>query len=337
MKRNSRSMRIPFSIAAIALIIALAVPVGGIAAEKPVTWKFGMNAAVTSLEVQAANKMAELVKSKSGGRMIIQTYPAGQLGDSIAQIENVIAGAQEMYCNSASWNAQFVRDFNALTMPFLIRDIAHLEKFMKSQIYAKWCEEFIRIHGVRILADNWMRLPRVLVLKKPISGLADIKGMKLRMPELEVYYETWKAFGSGPVVIPWAECYLALRQGVVDGMDSPLSSVYGQRFFEVAPYIVMTNHQTDPYNVLVNDRAYQKLPLDLRTALAESAREAGEWYTELVNSSYKEEEALMLKAGAKFINVNTEEFAQRARPLAKLFEDKGYWTRGLFDTISAIK
>ncbi len=306
-------------------------------AEKVVTWKLGMKAAVTSLEVQAANKFAELVKEKSKGRMVIHVYPAGQLGDSIPQIENVIAGAQEMYADSMGWNSQFVKDFNALTMPFLIRDLDHLRTFLASSIYAKWRQQFIDAFGVRILADNWIRLPRVLVLKRPITGLRDLQGMKLRMPEMEVYYETWKAFGTGPVIIPWAECYMALRQGVVDGMDSPLSSVYGQRFFEVAPYIIMTNHQTDPFNVLVNEKAYQSLPDDLRALLTESAREAGVWYTELVSKSFQDEKALMEKAGAKFIEIDTTEFVKNALPLARKFEEKGLWSKGLFEAISSLK
>lgn len=335
MKSNSRMVKAA-KLVVIASLIALLFSFQGIMAAT-ITWKLGMNAAVTSLEVQGANKMAEILKEKTGGAMLIQVYPAGQLGDSIAQIENVIVGAQEMYSNSASWNAQFVNDFNALTMPFLIRNVDHLKKFMATDIYKDWCDQFIKKHGVRILADNWMRLPRVLVLKKPITKLADLKGMKLRMPELEVYYETWKAYGTGPVVIAWAESYMAMKQGIVDGMDSPLSSVYGQKFFEVAPYVIMTNHQTDPYNVFVNEKAYQALPENLRKALTEAAYEAGVWYTNLVANSYEKEEAEMLKAGVKFIKIDTKEFVDASRPLAMTFEAKGMWSPGLFDAISAIK
>ncbi|MCR4427230.1 MAG: TRAP transporter substrate-binding protein, partial [Firmicutes bacterium] len=154
---------------------------------------------------------------------------------------------------------------------------------------------------------------------------------------LEVYYETWKAFGAGPVVVPWAEAYVALKQGVVDGMDSPLSSVYGQKFFEVAPYIVMTNHQIDPYNVLVSEKAYKALPDDLKAVITSCAREAGDWYSQLVVQSYEEEKAMMIQAGAKFIEIDTTEFVQRALPLAQSFENRGLWSKGLFEAISALK
>ena len=68
-------------------------------------------------------------------------------------------------------------------------------------------KRMIEEKGVRIIADNWYRLPKALLAKKPISSLEDLQGVNMRMPSLKTYFETWKDLGAKPTVIPWAESF----------------------------------------------------------------------------------------------------------------------------------
>lgn len=309
----------------------------GFTANATYVWKLGHPGAITSPENIASQKFAELVEKKSDGKMVIKLFPASQIGDSIAMIENVSNGSLEITVNSTSWNSQFVRDYNVLTMPFLVRDTEHLKTFLKSSIYQNWKNELSKNYNIHVLTENWLRLPRVLLLKKPINKLADLNGVKLRMPELEVYFESWKAFGAGPIQIPWAECYFSLKQGVIEGMDSPLASVYGSKFYESAPYIIMTNHQVDPVNVLVNEKKLKSLPLKYRKILKEAAQEAGEYYSNTIISEFDKQKEAMIKEGAKFLEIDTTEFIEKAQTIAAKFEAKGLWSKGLFRKISELK
>ena len=287
----------------------------------------------TSMETQALNKFAELVSEKSGGQLKIKVFPAGQLGDAVGMIENVILGAQDMFANVADWNQHLAQDFAVLAMPFAIRDLDHLKRFLASDIYAGLKKKLVEDKQIRVLADNWYRLPRVLVTTKSVASVDDLQGRKLRMPNLDTYIQAWKALGAKPTVIPWAESYLAMKTGIVEGMDSPLGSIYPQKFYEAAKHITITNHAIAPFNLLISDRVFGKLPKAQQAILVEAGEEAGDFYTKTLESTFSEHRQKMEKAGATFETIDLKPFAERARAAAVEFEEKGLWSKGLFDAI----
>jgi len=302
-------------------------------AEK-VTWKLAGVHAVTTPETKGLNYFADLVKKKSGGNFVIYVYPAGQLGkDAVTLVENLMMGSIELFGNVMDWNQHLVKDFAILAMPFLFKNLEAVKDFQRGSIYQEMKERMIKERGVRIIADNWYRLPKVLLAKKPIRSLNDLKDVKLRMPSLKTYFETWKALGAKPTVIPWAEAFLALKKGVVDGMDAPLGSIYGMKFYQAAPYIMMTYHLVAPFNILVNENKYQQLPQGYKRILIEAGKEAGDYYSQLVKDMFKKDKEKMLKAGVKFIEIDTGPFIREAAKVAERFEAEGMWRKGLFKKI----
>lgn len=305
-------------------------------AEK-ITWRLGGVHAVTAPETIGLNKFAELVQNKTGGRLKVEIYPAGQLGKEVPQLENLIIGTQQMFGNVADWNENIVKEWGIIGMPFAFDNLNHVRKFQKSQEYERLKKLLLDSRGVRILADNWYRLPKALLSKKPIHHPKDLQGMKLRMPHIKTYVETWGAMGAKTIVIPWAEAFIALKTGVADGMDSPLGSIYGQKFHQAAPYIILTNHLVAPFNLLVNNKSYQELPDDIKKGLSEAAIEAGDFYTKLVEERFKEDKEKMVKDGASFIEVDPSEFAAVAQKVAEKLEAEGLWSKGLFAKVRAIR
>lgn len=287
----------------------------------------------TSFETQALERFAELVAEKTGGELTIQVFPAGQLGEAVSQIENVMLGAQDMFANVADWNEHLVKDYAIMGMPFAFTGVDHVKRFIESEHYAEMKRRMIEEKGIRVLGDNFYRLPRVLVTKAPVESLEDIQGLKMRLGNIDAYLETWKALGAKPTVIPWAESYLALRTGVVDGLDSPLSSVYPQKFYQAAKYVTMTNHSAAPFNILISERIFQGLSEAQQSALIEAAREAGEFYTQAIAREFKKQKAEMEADGVTFAEIDVAPFVERARAVAKEFESQGRWPQGLFDKV----
>jgi len=305
-------------------------------AEK-ITWRLGGVHAVTAPETIGLNKFAELVQKKTEGRLKVEIYPAGQLGKEVPQLENLIIGTQQMFGNVADWNENIVKEWGIVGMPFAFDNLDHVRKFQKSQEYERLKKALLDLRGVRILADNWYRLPKALLCKKPIRHPKDLEGMKLRMPHIKTYVETWGAMGAKTIVIPWAEAFIALKTGVADGMDSPLGSIYGQKFHQTAPYIILTNHLVAPFNLLANNKAYQDLPPDLQKGISEVALEAGDYYTKLVEDRFKVEKEKMVKEGATFIEVDPAEFAAVAQKVAEGLEAEGQWSKGLFAKVRSMR
>jgi tripartite ATP-independent transporter DctP family solute receptor len=307
---------------------------GTVLGAEKVTWKLAGMHAVNTPETKGLNYFANLVKKRSNGNFVINVYPAGQLGkDQPSLVENIIMGSIEMFASVMDWNSGLVKDFAILAMPFLFKDLKAVQDFQKRSLYEEMKERMIKEHGVQVLADNWYRLPKVLLAKKPVKNLEDLKGLKVRMPSIKTYFETWKYLGAKPTVIPWAEAFLALKKGVVDGMDSPLGSVYGMKFHQAAPNIMMTNHLIAPFDILMNEKKFQGLPESYKNILVEAGKDGGDYYTKQVADMFKVDKQKMIKEGVKFIEIDTAPFAQKAAELAARFEAEGMWEKGLFKEI----
>lgn len=289
-----------------------------------------------SAETLALNHFAEQVAERSNGEMTIRVFPASQLGDAIGMIENVMVGAQDMFANSADWNQTLISDYAVMSMPFTFADIDHVKRYLESDIHAATKERLLEERGIRVLAENFYRLPRVLVTRDPIDSVESLQGKTLRMADVETQVRTWRAMGATTTIIPWAESYLALRTGVVDGMDSPLSSVYSENFYQAASHVTLTNHGISPFNILMSERRYQSMTEEQQQVLVEAAHAAGDYYTAMIAEEFAEQQAKMEAEGTVFSEVDLEPFQARALEIARDFEARGVWPEGLFERVQGL-
>ncbi|MBX3677324.1 MAG: TRAP transporter substrate-binding protein [Rhodocyclaceae bacterium] len=320
----------------LAAVTVFALGVSGSALAAPKELRLGGVHSPTSFETRGLEQFAKLVAEKSGGTLKVNIFPAGQLGDAVSMIENVMMGALDMFANVADWNQNVVKDYGIMAMPFAFRNQAHMTKFLNGEIYAGMKKEMLEKKKLRVIADNWYRVPRVLVTKFPVNSLKDLEDKKFRLPSIKTYVETWKALGMKPTILPWAESYLALKTGVVDGMDSPFSSVYSEKFYQAAPYITMTNHAVAPLNILISDVVFQKLSAEQQEVLMIAGKEAGAFYTKLIEAQLDVHKTKMTEEGAKIADVDVRPFVDKARGVAEKFEKDGDWTPGLFDKVSKL-
>ena len=178
--------------------------------------------APTTLSVEY---MAKLVEERSNGRLKINPNPAGVLGTGLQIMEGVSMGTIDMISMVLEWYAPFVKDLNVYVMGFTFRDDDHFRKFLESPLFKGMQDQVLETMGVRMLASNWVGLPRVLVSKKPVKTPADIANIKMRVPEIETYLKVWKGLGTSPTRVAWAEVYLALKTGTVDAAEGPLDKL----------------------------------------------------------------------------------------------------------------
>lgn len=302
-------------------------------ADAATTLRIGVGTAPLSSETLALQEMARLVEERSGGELVVDVFDSDKLGSSVAQIENLQLGTQDMHSNVADWYQHLDPAWSALAMPFLFSGVEHVQRFQDTDTYAAWKQNMIDEHGVRMLADNWYRLPRVLITRTPVFTVEDLDGMKLRMPNLETYIETWSALGAKPTVIAYAEAFLAMKTGTVNGMEAPLSGIFPQKFYQAAPFVTLTRHQIAPYTVIISEQVWQNLPADQQEILQQAAMDAGDFYYELILDSFDEQKRQMLAEGVAFIEVSTEPFAAKVEPVIRKFEEDGKLPQGLVQEI----
>ena len=317
-------------------LLVFCIPLGVSAADNFVL-KLGNIQAPTQSASLACERMAKLAAERSNGRLKIEFFPASQLGNAITQIEGVMMGSQDMFQDAAEWMSQFEKDYNILAMAFAFRDQKHLQAFFNSPLNTEIKERLRKDRGIRIIAENWNRAPRELVSKKPVHNPSELQGIKMRVPEIEMYLLVWKAMGTQPTQVAWGETYLALMQGLVDAMEGPFDTLLSMKFFEAAPNISMTNHLISASSVCINDAKFSKLPKDLQDILVASAKEAGDYFTQLGIESMTKDRREMESKGAKFIEVDHKPFRDKVAPLVKELEDKGKWSKGLYQKIQELK
>ncbi len=315
-------------------MIAAALPL--LPAAAATTLRLGVGTAPLSSETKALQEMARLAAERSGGDLKVDVFDSDKLGGSVAQLENLQLGTQDMLSNVADWYQHLDKGWNALSIPFMFGGVEHVQRFQQTETYKRWLREMPEKHSVRMLADNWYRLPRVLLTTRPVRNVEDLKDMKLRMPDLDTYLRTWGALGAKPTVIAFSEAFLALKTGTVQGMEAPLSGVYPQKFFQAAPFITLTMHQIAPYTVLIAEKSWRKLTGKQQEIVTGAARDAGDWYYKLILESFTDQKAKMLAEGVQFIEIDTKPWAAKVEVVIKQFEVEGKLPSGLVAEIRGL-
>lgn len=299
----------------------LLAPSGAAGGTNKVTAKLSHFFPTTTPFHTAAQKLAELAAQKSGGTLDIQVFPAGQLGDDKAQFEQVRLGGVQMALGSSGILAQTVPAFDVFEAPYLFDDHNHFAKVIRSPIRQELSERLIKAAGVRVAALGFGGFRNVFT-KKPVGSLADMKGLRIRTPEIPVYVETFKALGASPTPLPYLEVYLALQQGTIDGAENPLSSGTDQKWPEVVKFVALTRHQATGQSFQVNERWYQGLSPDLRKAIDESCLEASEYLGVLMVERDAKFETVLKQAGVTITTMDMEPLRNAVAEVPKKFEAK---------------
>lgn len=297
--------------------------------------KIGHLSAVGGLEDLAVKRIAEVAKERSDGRLILNIFPAAQLGSFVSQMESIAIGTQDIMWGDLGWLGNFVKDYQILIMPYAFRSQQHMFDFMDSSIGLE-LEKELESMGYLLLTKHAYQLPKCSISSKPIRTAADLRGLKMRVPEWPIYMAGWEALGTNPVVVTWGELYLALAQGVADAMTAGFEFIYPGKFHEVAPYITRTNHAFGVRGAILGTRTRDKLPADLMDILTEAALEGERHYIELLEQARVDHESALLAAGAEIIELDVEPLRRMVIPIVPKLEADGHWSPGLFDKVQQL-
>lgn len=325
-----------FLIIIICILVIMVSSILVMAEKADFTLRFGGSDPVGGLEDQSNVMFIKLVEERSNGKIKIDYFPTDQLGNEKEQIEGMQAGTQDFFSDPMNWYSEMVNDFRVLSYGYIFRSTEHLDKFLKNPIFEEIKVELIKKTGIRILAAGH-RTPRVLFARKPILKLEDLKNMKMRCPPMESFVKLWEALGTKPVQIAWTESYLALRQGVADGIEASVAVCYMMKHHEVCPYLILTDHMMDTQHIAMREAAYQELPTELQKLLTEAAQDTMDWYSKESDKTEGEYIKKIIQEGGTVIQFNLEPWRERVGKTVPELESNGYWTKGLAEQINQIK
>ncbi|HMB48866.1 MAG TPA: DctP family TRAP transporter solute-binding subunit [Afifellaceae bacterium] len=277
-----------------------------------------------------------LVESNSNGAIEVQLFPNGQLGKDNEVIEQVRSGIVESTISSSGGIAQHYQLVGVFDIPFAFPNIG-----VASRVISK-----DSAFGKKFIADLEGKTElKVLGLidsggffaftnsKKPIKGIADMEGLRIRTMTLPTHEAIVSSLGGQPTPLPWAEVYTALQTGVADGQMNPVPIIAFAKFDEVQKYLSVTNHIITPYVWTMNAEFYNGLSPEHQTLInwaSEVATESGRAMSRVIEASEKGLPALAAKMEVNVVPpAEQAKFAEAAQPAVRKLIEEQYGEEGI--------
>ena len=252
---------------------------------------------------QGANKLAELVKERSKGRIEVKVYSDGQLGKGERELlEALQQGTIDIYVGSTAPISNFSPSMGILDIPFLFRDYAHADKVLDGALGVSLLSDIEKsgFHGLAFWENGFRNLTNS---KVAVKTPADAKGMKIRTQENKIHLTAWKTAGVNPVPMAWGEVYGALQQKIIDGQENPIAVIYSAKINEVQKFLSLTQHVYSPAVVIVSQKKWQGMPKEDQEMLLKTAREVAQFQRKLGREA---EEKQIAELAAKGMNVTKD-------------------------------
>lgn len=286
----------------------------------------------TELLHSAAQQFAARVAERSKGKLRVKLYPSGQLGDDRETVEGLRLRSIDMTAMGCAIIGWYAPEYGMTEAPFLWRDYEHIDRVWRGEIGEGLRRTMRERAGVEMV-HLWYRGPRYLTTtSKKIHTPDDLRGLKLRVPELEVYIKSWQTFGANTTPLPFTDMFMALKLGVVEGQENPLATIYGNNLHEVQKYIMETHHLIGFYVFCLGPHLDERFTEEEQQVIREAAQYATDWHNREVERSEAEYRRKLIEAGAEFVPVDREAFLSLAKEkIPGQFEE--VWKPGLYRRI----
>src|SRR3972149_8106402 len=274
----------------ILIILSVLVVFKSYAIAEVIVIRISHDAPVTHTVHVIVTKLAELVKEKSKGSLEVKIFPAGQLYKSKEAVEAVKRGDIEMTYIHLSHLARLEKALQVVNVPFAGNINPDLYSVMWDKLRSRLLDP-LETKGIKVLGAHFTGYVVFSTGKKPIIEPSDMKGLKIRtVGKADGAFV--EAAGGIPTFIPSPEAFMALQQGIVDGIYTGTGSMIERKIWEIQKYVVsFQGGGSDPFGFVVNLKFYNGLSPDMRKILDESAKEASKFGGDL----YLKDEAKYLK------------------------------------------
>jgi tripartite ATP-independent transporter DctP family solute receptor len=262
----------------------------------------------------AANLFAQKVAQYTNNRYKVQVYCCSQLGNDPKNIEQLALGGIDFTVSSTGSYAPHVDSLNLTMLPFLVETYAQGWKLYDDSKWLKAQFDKAPQKGFRFLA-TWEAGFRCMTTKEPLRTPEDAKGKKLRTFPNEMMRWTLDAIGFNVQIMPLPEVYMAIQQGTVSGQENPIDTIYSNKFYEVAPYVTLTQHVYSPIPLAISEKTWQKLSPADREAITKAGKEAADWSRKEIRDNDDKQLMEMESKGAKVTRPALGPFRQVVQPV----------------------
>jgi len=303
-------------------VVTLLVPVSATAGK---TLKIGLGDPIDSDQGVLALRFKEIVEKTSMGKYKVDIFPAGQLGDEQKMVKDARRGSIDGAVVAINNITPFAKSVGVLTLPYLMQNFNDAVKATTGDLGDKWREILIKEAGVRLMGWGYSNFRVLTNSKKPVTTLADLKGLKIRVPKNAIMIETWKALGAEPVPMAWPETFTALQQKVVDGQDNPHVANYAMKFYEVQNFTSECHYLFSLQPLVFGEKFYKSLSAEDQDMFTRAGIEAQQFNLLFSVTEAETAKQNMIKKNVKYLEIEDED------QWSKLAMDK-VWPK-FYDTV----
>jgi tripartite ATP-independent transporter DctP family solute receptor len=277
---------------------------------------------------------ADEIKKRTSGRYEIQVFPVSQLGNENQINEGLGLGTVDMIYTGVAFAGSIHKPIAITNAPYVLRDFDHFMAYRASPLFrqiAKGYEDKTR-HKIITLTYYGQRH---VTANKAINKPEDMKGMKLRVPPAPLFLMFTKSVGANATPIAFAEVYLALQQGTVDGQENPLPTIMAKKFYEVQSHIILTGHITESLLTIVGSHVWPNLSDADKKVFEEVLSQAADKATKQIREQEQKLADEFRKLGKTVIEPDRAAFRAAALPLHN--DGSGGWSKAEYDALQAVK
>lgn len=233
-----------------------------------------------SLHVTAIDKFKELIEKESNGAITVQTFYGGSMGDeqaNVKQLRNAEIHLAVLACGNLT---PFASKAGVFILPYMFPQFDNAQKLFTNDAFMAKIADDIAVQS-RTRPLSWLvgGYRHITNSKRPVTTMEDLKGLKIRVPAVELQLAAFRSWGVEPHPLAWSETFNALQQGVADGQENPHAINRDQKFWEVQKYITNVHYMLWVGPMLVSETWFRKLDPDTKALVQKVARDAAayEW------------------------------------------------------------
>jgi len=267
-------------------------------------------------------KFREELEKRAPGRIDVQIFPNAQLGKETEYLEGLKLGTIDGAVLGR--HGQIDPRLEVLNLPMIYRDAAHIDAVLRKDtpLQAE-IDGIMYSRGYKVLGWGELGFRHITTKNKPIRTAADLKGIVIRVPNVEPWLVAFRAWGANPTPMDFAELYSALQQGVVDAQENPPEIIYTSKFYEVQKFLSLTEHANIPSQFILSREYWEKLPADLQEPVLEAAKVSRDYQVALTREANAKLIKDLEKAGMTIVtDVDKDSFRAGAMEAYTKYEDQ---------------
>jgi tripartite ATP-independent transporter DctP family solute receptor len=304
---------------------------------KPITLTVYSPGNANSVPTKTILKYKELVEKASNGQILLEAHHSGELGNDAEALQSTRMGTIDVIFAGTSGFTSFYDKAKILDLPFLFKNANQAYEIVNSDIGEQIFADMASVGLVYLSeGDNGMR--HIATTKKPVHTVADVKGLKIRVPTSKMYLDVWSALGATPVALSLNELAIALSNGTAEAQDNATYHLVANATYDDINYYSYTNYMWMGCTMAMNDKSWKGLTADQQKILKDQAIVAAKYSFDTIQTDNETAEATLKAAGVQFdSNVDIQSFKDKLGGSAyyKQYAQESWYNQSIIDAILA--